>query len=117
MPRAPRQCPGKCGTRIKAEQRYCPTCTAERQWHGSGHSAQAGERALRAQVLAEEPQCRDCGKPSEVAGHIVARAHGGQYVRENLKGQCARCNAEQMVGERALSMAALRGWGEPPPRA
>jgi 5-methylcytosine-specific restriction endonuclease McrA len=56
--------------------------------------------ALARRVRQEEPQCRDCGAPTEVAGHIRPHAYGGQYVRSNLKGQCNKCNNAQIATDR-----------------
>ena len=60
-----------------------------------------GDRAwqqLAAQVRAEEPNCRRCGEPTEVAGHIVAIRHGGARLeRSNVMGLCRSCNGLQAV--------------------
>lgn len=58
---------------------------------------------LAPQVLAEEPYCA-CGAPSQVAGHIVPYAYGGQTVRENLTGQCQPCNLKQISRDRRIYM-------------
>lgn len=46
---------------------------------------------LRAQVLKEEPYCRECGAPSTTVDHITARAFGGTDVRGNLRALCNDC--------------------------
>jgi 5-methylcytosine-specific restriction endonuclease McrA len=53
-------------------------------------------RALRAQVLEEEPVCavRGCGRPSTEADHIVPLVLGGPALdRTNLQGLCKPHNA------------------------
>jgi len=55
---------------------------------------------LRAQVLKEEPWCRDCHlRLSTEAGHIIPRSQGGRDVRTNLKGQCRPCNVAQIQSD------------------
>ena len=55
----------------------------------------AEHRAIRKQVLIEEPLCRLCiaegitpPRPTAVADHIVNQAEGGQTVRSNYQGLC-----------------------------
>nr|WP_280790798.1 HNH endonuclease signature motif containing protein [Blastococcus sp. CT_GayMR19] len=84
-------------------RKYCDAHT--RAWQGSARAGATRSRAdkqLRAQVLAEEPTCRDCGAPATEAGHIVSFARGGAYVRDNLKGQCRSCNLNQMFADRGV---------------
>jgi 5-methylcytosine-specific restriction protein A len=55
----------------------------------------AAWRALRAQVLAEEPHCRLCAaeghlEAARTVDHIVPRAQGGTDDRENLRPLCDR---------------------------
>ncbi|GAA4845559.1 hypothetical protein GCM10023201_41070 [Actinomycetospora corticicola] len=97
MPRAPKRC-ARCTVQVVGVT-YCPSCTQARQWEGAGHGAPRVVTALHARVVAEEPVCA-CGAPSTEAGHIVARALGGRDVRENLRGQCTRCNREQIITDR-----------------
>lgn len=102
MPRAPKACgkPG-CDERVRG-RRYCEAHTVA--WEGStrsGANTTQADKRLRAQVLAEEPVCA-CGAPSTEAGHIVPHAHGGAYVRENLRGQCTRCNRKQIQTDRRV---------------
>src|SRR5262245_29111116 len=53
-------------------------------------------RKLRALVLAEEPYCAVCGRPSSEVDHIVPLQLGGDaYARSNLRGLCKRCNASK----------------------
>lgn len=99
MPRAPKFC-GSPGCMEKVTGRpYCVDHSPV-AWNG-GHGSTRAWRKLRAQVLDEEPICRDCWQaPATEAGHIVGRAYGGQDVRHNLKGQCRPCNLEQMRTDR-----------------
>jgi len=99
MPRAPKYCGHPpCMERVVGRA-YCIAHTPA-QWSG-GHGSTRAWRKLRAQVLDEEPMCRDCyAAPSTEAGHIVGRAQGGQDVRHNLKGQCNPCNVAQMQADK-----------------
>jgi 5-methylcytosine-specific restriction endonuclease McrA len=101
MPRAPKKCGNHdCEERVRA-RKYCDVHS--KSWQGSarsGANTTQADKQLRAQVLAEEPSCRDCGAPSTVAGHIRPHAYGGVYVRDNLKGQCEPCNLAQIQTDR-----------------
>jgi 5-methylcytosine-specific restriction protein A len=55
---------------------------------------------LRAQVLREEPYCRQCGAPSTEVDHIVGKARGGTDNRSNLQGICHRCHARKTRRDR-----------------
>jgi hypothetical protein len=97
MPRAPKFCgsPG-CTARVVGRP-YCVDHQPIAWGGGQKHTGTWAWRKLRQQVLDEEPVCRDCyNAPATQAGHILGRAYGGLDVRENLKGQCAPCNLEQM---------------------
>jgi 5-methylcytosine-specific restriction endonuclease McrA len=59
----------------------------------------AAWRALRAQVLAEEPTCRACGERASVADHITARRMGGSNDRANLQGVCWPCSRSKTARE------------------
>lgn len=84
-------------------RKYCEqhTPTAWQTSNRSGATRTRANQSLRAQVLREEPTCRDCGAPSTVAGHIRPHAYGGEYTRANLKGQCTSCNNWQIQTDRA----------------
>lgn len=101
MPRAPKFCGHPpCMERVVGRP-YCVDHTPLAWNGGQSHTGTAAWRRLRAQVLDEEPLCRDCYvAPSTQAGHILGRAHGGRDERYNLKGQCAPCNLAQMHADR-----------------
>ncbi len=88
-------CPELATRRGKCDTHATPA------WAGStrGGSTRATRR-LRAQVLAEEPTCRDCGGVATEAGHIIPAAYGGTYERHNLKGQCRACNVQQIADDK-----------------
>ncbi|MFI5861209.1 HNH endonuclease [Streptomyces sp. NPDC051546] len=65
-------------------------------------------RRIRARVLAEEPECRYCGAPSDTVDHIVPRKYGGDDRRENLAGACTPCNLAR--GATAPSCLPSREW-------
>ena len=54
-------------------------------------------KALRKQVLEEEPICHWCHRaPSTQADHLIELDNGGDpYNRDNLVGSCASCNASR----------------------
>lgn len=102
MPRAPKACGHHgCPVRVRART-YCDD-HAPPAWAGAGHGSTRAWRAMREQVLGEEPVCTSCGRaPSTEAGHIVSRARGGGDERANLTGQCRPCNLDQLRDDRAL---------------
>lgn len=62
-------------------------------------------RALRAQVLDEEPLCRVClaekkARPTKHVDHIIARKIEGSHdARENLQGLCAMHHSQKTARE------------------
>src|SRR5687768_16000824 len=105
MPRAMKQCGySACRERVSGGTTYCPTHRAEFQlWRNStSPPSTRSSRALRMQVLREEPICRDCGvAPSTERGHIVPAYAGGTNTRANSKGQCRPCNIAQIQADKA----------------
>jgi 5-methylcytosine-specific restriction protein A len=82
-----------------------------------GQGSSRASRALRAQVLAEEPICRctgcprcnnGCTRPTTDDDHIVARSQGGAEDRANHRGLCHPCHAHKSAQE------AARGRGKAP---
>lgn len=60
---------------------------------------------MRAQVLAEEPYCRECLKEGKrvratVVDHIVPLAAGGDNSRENQQGLCDPHHDDKSARER-----------------
>ena len=60
--------------------------------------------ALRDQVRAEEPICRECWKqgraePTYAVDHIIPRTDGGSDERSNLQGLCAAHHSEKTQRE------------------
>lgn len=49
----------------------------------------------RAQVMREEPNCRQCGRPSVTVDHIIPRARGGTDERNNLQALCGDCRRKK----------------------
>jgi 5-methylcytosine-specific restriction protein A len=50
-------------------------------------------RTVRAQVLADEPKCRWCGRPAAEVDHIVPLSRGGsRWDRANLQPLCSHCH-------------------------
>jgi 5-methylcytosine-specific restriction protein A len=59
----------------------------------------------RKQVLAEEKQCRYCGRTTDLeVDHIVPRAEGGSDDRANLQVLCHRCHKMKTQGESKRGM-------------
>ncbi|MBU4533575.1 MAG: HNH endonuclease [Firmicutes bacterium] len=72
-----------------------------RTWQDNPWSTPEMQR-LRRQVLREEPNCRDCGKPSSAVDHIHPRAWGGSHDRANLQGLCTDCSRAKTQREAAV---------------
>ena len=74
------------------KETYCAAHTPE-AWAGRrGFKGYKGNWIpLRKQVLAEEPHCRLCGRPSTTVDHITPRARGGSDDRSNLQALCGTC--------------------------
>lgn len=55
-----------------------------------------GVKRLRAELLAEDPHCRYCGRAlsrsQASADHSVPKSRGGATTRENIALSCRRCN-------------------------
>jgi len=83
---------GRCAYHARQRERARPNQTA-RRWYYT-----ARWRALRIQVLSDEPVCRECDRlPSHDVDHIVP--HRGDealfWDRANLQGLCVRCHARK----------------------
>jgi 5-methylcytosine-specific restriction endonuclease McrA len=65
---------------LRPEQRWRST----HRWH-----------QLRAQVIEEEPACRECGSTADACcDHVIPVSRGGAvYDRGNCQRLCQRCNA------------------------
>ena len=66
----------------------------------------AGQRD-RAEVIAEEPFCRECLKQgkhvrTDVVDHIIPLAWGGSDTRGNKQGLCDPCHDKKSAAERAF---------------
>src|SRR3954471_21111588 len=99
MGRAKKIC-GKAGCIELCTTTYCAQHTPAAWANERGNRPHTyALRAMHRQVVVEEPICQ-CGAPSVVAAHIVARAHGGLDVRANLRGSCHACNHEDLLRDR-----------------
>jgi 5-methylcytosine-specific restriction enzyme A len=58
-------------------------------------------RALRAQVIREQPRCADCPSPTRVADHIKSRRDypALAMTRSNLVGRCLSCHNTKTARE------------------
>ena len=105
MPRAPRRaCRAGCANfqpcPLHSRMKWASSATVSAAGRGYG----AEHRALRRQVLREEPVCRACGiRPSTIADHIVPLSLGGQTVRANLQGLCGECSGSKTGHEGAAA--------------
>ena len=70
--------------------RFCPV----HQYDNTKYRNSKEWKALRAQVLAEEPRCRMCGAPSTDVDHIVPVPQGSED-RGNLQGLCHACHSSK----------------------
>ena len=72
---------------------YCPEHRKKMGGSGWAQRPSSGDYrgnwpAIRARVLAEEPNCRVCGAPSTEVDHILPLAMGGTHDRSNLRALC-----------------------------
>jgi 5-methylcytosine-specific restriction enzyme A len=72
--------------------------SAEERGYGREH------RAIRKQVLVEEPLCRAClakgrVRPTTIADHIIPMSKGGPTVRSNYQGLCRPCSDAKTAAE------------------
>jgi 5-methylcytosine-specific restriction endonuclease McrA len=85
----PRQCAvARCPGMAWVGSRCSAHSSRTRGWPGT--PMPPGWPRLRAQVLAEEPDCRVCGRPATTVDHVLARRFGGSNDRTNLRSLCAR---------------------------
>ena len=103
MPRAPRRacrsgCPNFQPCPVHGRRWARSTVSSARRGYGAEH------RALRRQVLDEEPLCRVCRvRLSTISDHIVPLSRGGLTVRENLQGLCKECSGSKTGREGAAA--------------
>jgi hypothetical protein len=108
MPWAPKRpcnwpggrCPGFC----ERGHRFCPE-HQKLHWRLDNESARVkghhggAHRQLRAQVLAEETECRNplCARPFDrpTIDFIVPVSRGGEQTRANSQRLCAGCNSSR----------------------
>lgn len=71
-------------------------------------------RRLRAEVLAEEPNCYICGAQASQVDHVepLVRRPDLGMDRSNLRAACSRCNLIKSRSEAALSALEKRRTGE-----
>lgn len=74
--------------------------TRQERGYGATHDR------MRAQLLREEPTCRECRKSgrvavSVIADHIVPKAEGGTDDRINYQGLCKACHIAKTAAESA----------------
>lgn len=72
----------------------CPVHRAPRKPRPSsaGRGYGYAHQQMRRRVLLEEPYCRQCGRPTQDADHIIPVSQGGHAGRSNYQGLCRRCN-------------------------
>ncbi len=105
MPKAPRRaCRAGCANfqpcALHSRRKWASSATVSAAGRGYG----AEHRALRRQVLREEPVCRACRfRLSTIADHIVPLSRGGLTVRENLQGFCGECSGSKTGHEGAAA--------------
>lgn len=91
-PRHPCSQPG-CSTLVAVGMHRCELHARKPWGKHAGARYPQGWKALRAQVLREEPYCELCGAPSTCVDHRIPRFEGGGEERQNLRGLCDACHA------------------------
>lgn len=95
---------------------YCPVHKPE-PWQGRRNyeGYQGNWPKIRAQVLSEEPHCRECGQAAVTVDHIIPKARGGTDARSNLRSLCNACrrikDAADAAEGRRLAHRAREGRG------
>lgn len=114
MPSRPKHPCGKpgCPGLARAGEKYCerhPDLEVEERRESSRQynrtrptAAQRGYgaawRAVRARVLADVPNCQNCGaagRPDDHVDHVLPVAKGGTNERENLRRVCKPCHSSK----------------------
>ena len=80
-------CPNLSTKDGRCSQHPKPVWEGRRGFEGYGNEW----KKLRAQVLREEPYCRQCGDKAVTVDHIVPKAFGGTDSRFNLQSLCDAC--------------------------
>jgi 5-methylcytosine-specific restriction endonuclease McrA len=118
---APHPCP-ICRTKTRREG-LCEACARARPRKAEDRERNARQpwraiyrseawRKLSRQTLLEEPVCRRCGRPSEVADHVVPIGPpfwGAPLDRSNTQGLCRGCNVAKGAEDRSAARAARKG--------
>ena len=97
MPTSPPHPCAHCG-RLLARGQRCTACMRRfdrtRPEHFTFYTSSAW-RALRAQVLAEEPSCPICRAPTTEVDHLITRRLRPdlELVRANLRALCKACHS------------------------
>lgn len=111
--RASRPCPKVERGRSCPHLQPCPVhvrkpwAHAEPSRHARGYTAAWDRRC--AQVLREEPICRDCRQePSTTVDHRIPKAEGGTDDRANLAGLCKGCQGKKAGREGGRASARAR---------
>lgn len=65
-------------------------------------------RAIRAEVLRDEPDCLTCGAPARHVDHILPVSEGGTDDPANLQSLCAPCHAAKTGTEHRRRALARR---------
>ena len=113
MPSKPRTLAGILRSRRHADAEYNRTRRdpVVARIHGS-----AGWQAVRAQVLREEPLCRECARrgltePATQVDHVVPLAVAPQlaFDRANLAPTCTPCHARKTAAERVRLKGGVGG--------
>ena len=101
MPPKYRPCcePG-CPALAKAPLSRCPEHQAQYQREHDARRQSASKRGynavwkrIRDRFLRDHPTCARCGKPSEVAHHVVRKREGGPDEAGNLVALCKKCHS------------------------
>src|SRR5690606_6721021 len=97
------------GCPVLTRETYCPKHKPE-SWPGRrGFEGYKGDwLKLRAQVLREEPFCRQCGRPATTVDHIIPKSQGGTDDRSNLQALCDTCRRRKDAADSAAGRRLAR---------
>ncbi|WCB45049.1 HNH endonuclease [Nitratidesulfovibrio vulgaris] len=99
----------------KEEQRTAQRAHDRTRGNAASRGYGSAWRALRAQVLREEPLCRACAAQGRITAatdvdHIVSRAQGGTDDRANLQPLCHACHSRK-TAQQDGGLRGIRGGG------
>ena len=109
MPISYKSC--RCGAKIPRNLKCCEKCEAERNkdynHNRRDHTLQSFYnskqwKAVRLIALQANPFCVVCGRPAQIADHIIELRDGGEPLSlENIQCMCSPCHNRKSAKEAA----------------